>query len=121
VYDPAWHAANPGAENCAGREIISVTTTTVVLRAIMYKAQTQTPYASQSKEIATAIGEMQKDDMIMVGAIGTDNDWYDVTALDEESDTLEFNSETFVMRHVFPYTTANGALLAHICLLKRVD
>jgi len=122
AYSPGWHAAHLTAEDCQGREIIDTTTTETTLLAYMVTAQGQTWYAARSKELATVIGEMQKDDLLMVGVVTNTGVWFDMNPLVETSDTINFKSKYYVCRHVVEYfETSSGQVLAQVCILKRVE
>jgi hypothetical protein len=99
--DSQWHRDNPGADACNDTGLISrVETTTNIKFAIWgLGAWTNIPKA---KEILEQIGEIQKDDLIIIGTLDTDNnDFEDISGKSEYHDWITYDSNKYVIRDVW--------------------
>jgi hypothetical protein len=100
-YSLNWHRDNPSAAACSGTLLISTTTTTTTIKAIIHPPGVFANSIYNGKEILTALGEYQKDDMVYWGGINTSTlALVDISGKNENRDYMTFNSINYSIRDV---------------------
>jgi hypothetical protein len=120
TYSVEWHRLNPtpGDEDCSGSGLISTTTVNNSLKGYIFPAQGLSGKGLLSKELIASIGEIQKEDMILLGAtVATTGAFFDMSGAVEREDTVTFNSINYVIRHYF--SLATSAEVGQFFLLRR--
>lgn len=103
-YSPEWHRNNPTAEACGGKGLITITTTTTNLKAIVCSPSAAGGSKYSVKEYLSTIGELQKDDMLFWGSINTaTNAFLDLSGKNEARDYVTFQSVNYKIRDVSDY------------------
>jgi hypothetical protein len=101
-YSQNWHRLNPTAEDCNGTGKIADTTTYVNIKAVIYSAQQMPRSIHGVEKILSMIGEVNVDDMILIGTINSDTFAYvDLSATTEYANYILFNSLKYHIRNVF--------------------
>ena len=115
AYSLEWHRVNSGSAACNGTGLISRTTTTTDIYVLICPAQFIGTTGICEKEQMTIMGEIQDDDMILMGACTTAGVEVDLSVYDEKNDYITYDSRKYTVRHYFDtdYLT--------IGLLKRIN
>ena len=121
AYSPEWHRRHPEPddEDCHGTTIINVTETITNVKILLHSIGTITVQSMFTKEVLTAIGEYNRDDIMIYGMINSSTGAaIDLTTLNENYDKIIWRSKSYVIRHVFE----NGidAPIVDIALAKRI-
>jgi len=113
-YDPLWHEAYPGAEDCQGSKLINRSKSVTNLKSFVID------YASLSnfytKESIGLVGRISTDvdSKVMIGACNTDGTEFDLTTINEHSDYFTYDSLNYKRRDVISLNPAQ------ICVLERI-
>lgn len=100
-YSLNWHRDNPSADACNGTLLISRTTTTTTIKAVIHPPNVMATSIYNGKEVLTALGEYQKDDMVYWGGINTSTlALVDISGKNENRDYITFNSINYSIRDV---------------------
>lgn len=117
-YNPGWHRDNPAAAACNGTGIISVTTTSTPAKANVMPFLVAINSAMIRKELLDKIGEIQNDDLCLIGTVKvSDGTFIDLSTLVEKKDYITYNSHNYLVRHTFDYGTTE--VVGQIAILKR--
>ena len=118
VYNPAWHRDNPTAAACNGTGLISTTSTSTAAKAVIMSYQTVINSGMIKKEILDNIGEIQHDDLFLVGTVKTsDGSFIELSGMIETRDYITYNSKNYLIRHTFDYGTSS--VIGHLAVLRR--
>ena len=119
-YSAEYHRQYPDAEDCKGTGVISGTATTVNIKANFFNPRTATSTIILAAEIQESIGELQNDDLIMMGAVQvSDASFYDMSDIDANTDYVTIGSRKYRPRTVIPVET--NAEIGQVVLLKRYE
>ena len=100
-YSEEWHRQNSGETDCNGTGLISTTTTTVNFKGIFCAPALVGRLMPTAKEFMEAIGEIQKDDMFLWGAVNsTTSAVVELAGQDEYYDYITYNSNKYIIRDV---------------------
>jgi len=119
-----WHRLNPSAENCNGTGLINKTTTTTSVKAFFTnRLQSLMVFLHQYKK--SEIGELDGADMFMFGvAKAADASYFDISGLKETGDNrankVTFNSQDYLVRHVYSIAGLNEVVIGQVGLLKKI-
>jgi hypothetical protein len=118
-YSAEYHRQYPLATACNGTGLINRTTTTITIKAMFIPAGLMASMSMLSKETLAAIGEIQKDDVVMFGAVNTATGAiYNLSNLNELQDKITFQSRDYVVRHYFDSWFDD--LVGQVGVLKRI-
>ena len=113
-YSPQYHADHPEIENCQGRTIISVTTSIITIKAVVYNPALARSLAINIENIKAAIGEIVKGDMILIGSVNLSTGAYiDLSGYVEANDKITIGSTDYAIKKTInlPGDVAQLALL----------
>jgi hypothetical protein len=117
-YSAEWHRNNLSAADCLGTGKISRTTTTVNLKAYFFPVAAVGNSIPMTNFTKSVIGELDEKDLMLFGAVNTaTNALYSLSAMVERKDTITYNGNTYLVRHVFQLTI--GETVGEWALLKR--
>ena len=117
-YSREWHRNNPAQTNCNGTGKIGMTLTTTSAKAHIMPLQLAINSSMIKKELLENIGEIQKEDYVLIGtANATTGTFIDLRTLNESYDYIIYDSVNYLVRHVYEYAT--DAVIGQMVLLKR--
>jgi len=102
-YSKQWHRDNPapGDEACSGTLLIDRTTTVTNIKAVFYAVDLGGNTLPRNLQALAAIGEIQKDDLFMIGTYDVDNNaYYDLSDANWDNDFITYNSTKYIKRNV---------------------
>jgi hypothetical protein len=103
-YSLNWHRDNPSSAACNGTMLITRTTTTTTIKAVIHPPSVFANSIYAPKELLTALGEYQKDDMIYWGGINTTTlAIVDISGTNENRDYLTYKTINYSIRDVSKY------------------
>jgi len=111
AYSYQYHIDNSGAEDCEGTGLIDPgkTTTNTNIKAVICPPHLAGNMIPSFKEIATEVGEIQKDDLFFWGTVDTsDGSFVDMSGNDEYSAYVTYDSLKYLIRDVSDIPALNG-------------
>ena len=117
-YSAQWHADNPLAEDCNKTGVINSTTTATNIKAMFIKG-VQSLSSFLTKEQISVVGEIQKDEMFMLGQCNTSGTFYDVSSFVERRDYITVDSVDYLIRENTNIDYQNN--IGQISILKRIE
>ena len=119
-----WHRLHPDDDNCNGTGLVNTTTTTTSVKAFFTnRLQSLMTFLNQYKK--TEIGELDDADLFMYGvAKASDASYFDISGLketgDNRSNKVTFNSQDYLVRHVYDIPGLNETVIGQVGLLKKI-
>ena len=112
-----WHRLNPSAKYCSGTGLITRTTTATNVKGFFFQIGAINTLGLP--EIAkTAVGELSREDLIMVGTWNDDNDVYmDLSSYIERRTSMVYDSIQYQIRNVYNYDLTDT--VAQAIMLKK--
>lgn len=114
AYSLEWHRVNSTAAACSGKGVISSTTVTSNILIITAPAQFIGMAGIASKEKMSILGEIQDDDLLLMGAVTSAGVEVDLSSCDEKNDYITYNSNKYAIRHFFKTDYLTVGLLKRI-------
>jgi hypothetical protein len=118
AYSPDWHVNNPTAAACGGTGLISVTSTTINIKAFFFPVAVGMWGTQIPENIKTLIGEKVDADLVMYGTLNDTTDAViDLNTYVEAQDLLTYDSVVYRIRNVYDLDITTG--VGQVALLKR--
>lgn len=95
-YSAEWHRLNPTQENCNGSGIIDADAENINCSTILYG---YTDVRNAAEELKSIIGEIQQDDLFIIGLLDQ-SDWSEInmSTISEQDDYFTYNGNTYSLR-----------------------